>query len=325
MRGDTGCTGRGEVRTALRASHIPELWQSNGLGNLERRACLTTPRSGRLQCLGHSGIIGTVKSQARSNSGESLAVAAKKSFQAYGIVLDIFVAYNNMRRNEASSTFAFFRFMNKEEAMEAVRIANGRKPDEQGKNIRPLVHPKNVVQDTLKSDAIDARVSPWHGSLVVIQLKNGNDFYKVWCRRSEMLHLGWGKVLKIHEESTNRERFDEARMLVSLQKTSNIPDIMTTRFNGVGYSIKDTNRRMWAGLIAKAKEGGIDVIQTYVFWNLHEPVKGQYDFSGRADIVRFIKEIQAQGLYASLRIGPLIEVEWNYGSCVFSVTPVTGE
>lgn len=33
--------------------------------------------------------------------------------------------------------------------------------------------------------------------------------------------------------------------------------------------------QMWASLIAKAKEGGIDVIQTYVFWNLHEPKKGQ--------------------------------------------------
>jgi hypothetical protein len=32
---------------------------------------------------------------------------------------------------------------------------------------------------------------------------------------------------------------------------------------------------MWPGLIQKAKDGGLDVIQTYVFWNGHEPVKGQ--------------------------------------------------
>ncbi|XP_039003307.1 beta-galactosidase 6-like [Hibiscus syriacus] len=82
--------------------------------------------------------------------------------------------------------------------------------------------------------------------------------------------------------------------------------------------------QMWAGLIEKAKEGGIDVIQTYVFWSLHEPVQGQYDFSGRADIVRFIKEIQAQGLYASLRIGPFIEAEWNYGGLPFWLHDVPG-
>jgi len=33
--------------------------------------------------------------------------------------------------------------------------------------------------------------------------------------------------------------------------------------------------QMWPALIAKAKEGGLDVIQTYVFWNLHEPQIGQ--------------------------------------------------
>ncbi|RDY08363.1 Beta-galactosidase 16 [Mucuna pruriens] len=71
--------------------------------------------------------------------------------------------------------------------------------------------------------------------------------------------------------------------------------------------------QMWPNLIAKAKEGGLDVIQTYVFWNLHEPRQGQYDFRGRHNIVRFIKEIQAQGLYVTLRIGPYIESECSYG------------
>ncbi|XP_022720179.1 beta-galactosidase 16-like [Durio zibethinus] len=81
---------------------------------------------------------------------------------------------------------------------------------------------------------------------------------------------------------------------------------------------------MWPSVIAKAKEGGIDVIQTYVFWNLHEPIQGQYDFSGRADLVGFIKEIQAQGLYASLRVGPFIEGEWNYGGLPFWLHDVPG-
>lgn len=33
--------------------------------------------------------------------------------------------------------------------------------------------------------------------------------------------------------------------------------------------------QMWPDLIKKAKEGGLDVIQTYVFWNGHEPSPGQ--------------------------------------------------
>ena len=33
--------------------------------------------------------------------------------------------------------------------------------------------------------------------------------------------------------------------------------------------------QMWPDLIQKAKEGGLDVIQTYVFWNGHEPQPGK--------------------------------------------------
>ena len=35
--------------------------------------------------------------------------------------------------------------------------------------------------------------------------------------------------------------------------------------------------QMWPGLIQKAKDGGLDVIETYVFWNLHESIRGQVD------------------------------------------------
>ena len=31
---------------------------------------------------------------------------------------------------------------------------------------------------------------------------------------------------------------------------------------------------MWEDLIQKAKNGGLDVVETYVFWNVHEPYPG---------------------------------------------------
>ncbi|KAG5089440.1 hypothetical protein JHK86_002052 [Glycine max] len=70
---------------------------------------------------------------------------------------------------------------------------------------------------------------------------------------------------------------------------------------------------MWEDLIYKAKEGGLDVIETYVFWNVHEPSRGNYNFEGRYDLVRFVKTIQKAGLYANLRIGPYVCAEWNFG------------
>ncbi|XP_020203058.1 beta-galactosidase 15 [Cajanus cajan] len=70
---------------------------------------------------------------------------------------------------------------------------------------------------------------------------------------------------------------------------------------------------MWPDLIKKAKEGGLDAIETYVFWNAHEPVRCQYDFTGNNDLIRFLKTIQDEGLFAVLRIGPYVCAEWDYG------------
>uniref|UniRef100_A0A1J3G2W1 Beta-galactosidase n=1 Tax=Noccaea caerulescens TaxID=107243 RepID=A0A1J3G2W1_NOCCA len=70
---------------------------------------------------------------------------------------------------------------------------------------------------------------------------------------------------------------------------------------------------MWPDLIKKAKEGGLDVIQTYIFWNGHEPSPGKYYFEDRYDLVKFIKLVHQAGLYVSLRIGPYVCAEWNFG------------
>ncbi|KAG4972499.1 hypothetical protein AAZX31_13G332100 [Glycine max] len=70
---------------------------------------------------------------------------------------------------------------------------------------------------------------------------------------------------------------------------------------------------MWPDLIQKAKDGGLDVIQTYVFWNGHEPSPGKYYFEGNYDLVKFIKLVQQAGLYVHLRIGPYVCAEWNFG------------
>ncbi|XP_076899289.1 beta-galactosidase 3-like [Bidens hawaiensis] len=70
---------------------------------------------------------------------------------------------------------------------------------------------------------------------------------------------------------------------------------------------------MWEDLVMKAKDGGLDVIDTYVFWNVHEPSPGNYNFEGRYDLVRFLKIVQKAGMYVHLRIGPYVCAEWNFG------------
>ncbi|XP_020572692.1 beta-galactosidase 3 isoform X2 [Phalaenopsis equestris] len=70
---------------------------------------------------------------------------------------------------------------------------------------------------------------------------------------------------------------------------------------------------MWPGLVRSAKEGGADVIETYVFWNGHELSPGNYSFEDRFDLVKFVNIVKDAGMYLILRVGPFVAAEWNFG------------
>lgn len=67
----------------------------------------------------------------------------------------------------------------------------------------------------------------------------------------------------------------------------------------------------WEDRLRKLKLAGFNTVETYVCWNLHEPKKGVFDFSGMLDIVRFLRIAQELGLYAIVRPGPYICAEWD--------------
>ncbi len=69
----------------------------------------------------------------------------------------------------------------------------------------------------------------------------------------------------------------------------------------------------WEDRLLKLKMAGFNTVETYVCWNLHEPKKGQFDFSGMLDIVKFLKTAQELGLFAIVRPGPYICAEWEFG------------
>lgn len=69
-------------------------------------------------------------------------------------------------------------------------------------------------------------------------------------------------------------------------------------------------REKWEETLLKMKEGGIDIVASYVFWIHHEETKGEYDFSGNRDIRSFICLCHKLGLEFCLRIGP-----WAHGEC----------
>lgn len=69
----------------------------------------------------------------------------------------------------------------------------------------------------------------------------------------------------------------------------------------------------WEDRLLRAKALGLNTIQTYVPWNLHEPIAGTFNFDGIADLVKFLKFCQKHGFLVMLRPGPYICGEWDLG------------
>lgn len=69
----------------------------------------------------------------------------------------------------------------------------------------------------------------------------------------------------------------------------------------------------WDDIFDKAVSCGLNCIETYCAWNMHEKTKGKFDFSGILDIVTFIKKAQEHGLMVIVRPGPYICAEWEFG------------
>lgn len=74
-----------------------------------------------------------------------------------------------------------------------------------------------------------------------------------------------------------------------------------------------TPRAQWRDRILRIKRAGYNTIQTYAFWNYHEPREGQFDFTGEKDLDAFLKLVHSLNMYAIVRMGPYVNAEWDTG------------
>ena len=70
---------------------------------------------------------------------------------------------------------------------------------------------------------------------------------------------------------------------------------------------------MWRERIRLAKAMGLNTIGMYVFWNAHEMVQGQYDFSGNKNIAQFAQIAKEEGMWVVMRPSPYACAEWEFG------------
>lgn len=83
-------------------------------------------------------------------------------------------------------------------------------------------------------------------------------------------------------------------------------------------------RESWRARMKMAKAMGLNTISTYVFWNVHEPEKGKFDFSGNNDIAQFVKMAGEEGLWVVLRPSPYVCAEWEFGGYPYWLQNIKG-
>lgn len=67
---------------------------------------------------------------------------------------------------------------------------------------------------------------------------------------------------------------------------------------------------LWRDRLMKLRRAGFNTIETYVFWNYHEPQEGRAELG---EFEAFIKLVKEMGLWMIVRPGPYVCAEWEAG------------
>ncbi|MFD9130167.1 glycoside hydrolase family 35 protein [Kitasatospora sp. NPDC059571] len=83
-----------------------------------------------------------------------------------------------------------------------------------------------------------------------------------------------------------------------------------------------TRPEQWPARLASLRAMGLNTVETYTAWNVHEPAPGRYEREG--ELGAFLDEAARQGLWAIVRPGPYICAEWDNGGLPGWLTARTG-
>ncbi|MCM1254945.1 MAG: beta-galactosidase [Duncaniella sp.] len=72
-------------------------------------------------------------------------------------------------------------------------------------------------------------------------------------------------------------------------------------------------REYWDHRIKMCKALGMNTICLYTFWNAHEAMPDEFDFTGNNDLAEFVRLCKENDMYVILRPGPYVCAEWEMG------------
>lgn len=94
--------------------------------------------------------------------------------------------------------------------------------------------------------------------------------------------------------------------------------------NSAGIHYFRMPREEWKEVLVKAKLAGMNCVDTYFAWNVHEPNEGEWHFEGDSDCGAFLDLCAELGLWVIARPGPYICAEWDFGGFPWWLAQKTG-
>lgn len=116
----------------------------------------------------------------------------------------------------------------------------------------------------------------------------------------------------------------QAKHTFSIGKSSFLIDDKPIQFFSGEIHPSRIPHECWQERLRMVRAMGMNAISIYIFWNIHEPHPGQYNFKGNADIAEFVRLAQQEGLWVMLRPSPYVCAEWEFGGYPWWLQKIEG-
>lgn len=136
-------------------------------------------------------------------------------------------------------------------------------------------------------------------------------------KKSIILSLLLGMLFTSFVQADNKHRFE-------IKDGQFVYDGKATRIISGEMHYARIPHQYWRHRMKMLKAMGLNAVATYVFWNLHEPEPGKWDFTGDRNLAEYIRTAGEEGLMVILRPGPYVCAEWEFGGYPWWLQNVEG-
>ncbi|XP_017024030.1 beta-galactosidase [Drosophila kikkawai] len=114
-------------------------------------------------------------------------------------------------------------------------------------------------------------------------------------------------------KSDSNARDDSPRFTIDHEANTFMLDGQPFRYVSGSFHYFRAVPEAWRSRLRTMRASGLNALDTYVEWSLHNPHDGEYNWEGIADVVKFLEIAQEEDFYIILRPGPYICAERDNG------------